>query len=302
MVSAYRIHDMGDYGIWYGELPKGCIYCMRGSKVVIFVSGICGVDCYYCPVSYERRAPDAFYVDEERFRGFQDILDEINIVKAEGASITGGEPFQLFFMVTNIIRILKDLYGDRFHIHLYTSGYGATKEAIKKLSRIGLDEIRFHMVNTSIIKLVEFAVRETNMDVGIEIPAVPDSDWLWELVVKANDIGVKFVNLNELEVSETNIDNILIRGYRIHYDGKSIEGSFSSALKVIERAYQERLRISIHLCPAIYKDVVQHRSRLVRKSSICALANDMVSDDGVIKREGKEFIPMLDICSDYIKI
>lgn len=302
MGFAHKVHDMGIYGIWYGELPKGCTYCMQGSKAVIFVSGICGVDCYYCPISYERRSSTAFYIDEERFRRFTDVLDEISMIKAAGASITGGEPFQIYYAVVNIIKILKDIFGDKFHIHLYTSGYGATKNALKELSQIGLDEIRFHIINDSVFKLIDFAVKETSMDVGIEIPAIPDTDWLWRITIKADSIGVKFVNLNELEVSETNVDSILVRGYRIRNDGRSIERSLDTALTVVERAYREKLKVAIHVCPAIYKDVVQHRSRLKRKALACLLPGDVVNDDGTIRRGDSEVIPTLDACSSYIKI
>lgn len=302
MVSVHRLNDMGIHDIWYGELPKGCIYCISGAKAIIFISGLCGVDCYYCPISFERRKSTAFYIDEERFRNISDIVDEISMIRAKGASISGGEPFQIYHMAVNIIKMLKDVFGSDFHIHLYTSGYGATKEAIKNLSRIGLDEIRFHIVNHSILKLVEFSVRETYIDVGIEIPAIPDVEWLWRIVIEANNANAKFVNINELEVSETNIDNILIRGYKINKDGRSIEGSLETAIKVVEKAYSEQLRISVHVCSARFKDLVQHRNRLKRKSIICAMPNDTVNDDGTIKRKGEDIIPMLNMCSDYIKI
>lgn len=301
MGSAHDIHDMGVYGLWYGNLPKGCIYCMKGSKAVIFVTGLCDVDCFYCPISYERRRPEAFYVDEEKVKGIADIVDEISMIQAEGVSITGGEPFQVYHLVVDIIKTLKDVLGGEFHIHLYTSGLGATKSSIKYLSSIGLDEIRFHIVNEDVFKLVEFAAKETNMDVGIEVPAIPDFDWLWRIVAKAEEIGVKFININELEVSETNIERVLIRGYRVSVDGRSVEKSSDTASKVIKRAFMEGLRVSVHFCPAIYKDVVQHRNRLKRKALMCISDGD-VNQDGTIRIGDEDVIPTFSICSDYIKI
>ncbi|MEM3980626.1 MAG: radical SAM protein, partial [Ignisphaera sp.] len=283
MVSAYNIHYMGLYGVWYGFLPKGCIYCMKGSKAVIFITGICGTRCYYCPISFERRSHNSFYIDEERFRNFSELIDEIALIKAEGASITGGEPFQMFHMVLNLIKSLKEIFGDGFHIHLYTSGYGVTKEAIRRIASAGLNEIRFHIVNNTIFKLIEFTIKETDMDVGIEIPAIPDMEWLWRIAVEANNLGVKFINLNEFEASETNIENLLIRGYKVRDDGRSIEGSYEIALKVIEKVYKENMKISIHLCPAIYKDVIQHKNRLRRKALMCLGPGISVNDDGTVK-------------------
>jgi len=289
------------YGVWYRGIPKGCIYCMKGSKVVIFVTGICQTLCYYCPISRERKSSNAFYVDEERFTSITEIVDEISMVKAEGASITGGEPFQVFHMVVKFVKTLKDLMGWNFHIHLYTSGFGVTKEAIKKLEKVGLDEIRFHIVNETIYKLVEFAAKETGMDVGIEVPAIPDTNYLWSIVMKAEMIGARFVNFNEFEVSETNVEQILIRGYRLKEDGRGVEGSYEAALKVIERASKEGLKISVHLCPAIFKDVVQHRNRLRRKALVCLYPGTEVNPDGTIKIDNNDYIPMFDICSVFIK-
>lgn len=297
-----KVLYLGVHGSWYGDLPKGCVYCMKGSKVVIFVTGICETRCYYCPISSERRRPDAFYVDEEKFKNIAEIVNEVSMVKAEGASITGGEPLQMFYIITTLVRLLKDLFGMKFHIHLYTSGFAVTKEAIKKLSRVGLDEIRFHIVNDTVFKLVEFTVKETTMDVGIEVPAIPNADWLWNIVVKADSVGAKFVNLNEFEVSETNIEEILIRGYRIRDDGRSVEGSHDIALKIIEKASQENLRVSVHLCPAIYKDVVQHRNRLRRKALTCLSPGVLINTDGTIKVSDNDYVPMFNICSDHLML
>ena len=91
------------------------------------------------------------------------------------------------------------------------------------MDRVGLDEIRFHIVNDSLWKLVEFAVRETSMDVGIEVPAIPgEEERLWRIVTEANRIGAKFVNLNELEATETNIQNLMFRGFKLDEDGKVV--------------------------------------------------------------------------------
>ena len=50
-----------------GPLAKGCEYCIRGSKMVLFVTGKCRTGCYYCPVSFEKKGRDvvafSFYVN-----------------------------------------------------------------------------------------------------------------------------------------------------------------------------------------------------------------------------------------------
>ena len=298
MDYVHRIYGNDVAGWWYGELPKGCKLCMKGAKVVVFITGLCGIDCFYCPLSMDRRKMGAFYADEEKVHRVEDILEEISFVQAEGISITGGEPFQRYDLVVAVIEMVKSVMGMKFHIHLYTSGLGATKSSIKYLDRIGLDEIRFHIVNDSIWKLVEYAVKNTSMDVGIEIPALPN-DWegLWRIVIKAESLGVKFVNINELEVSETNVNNILLRGFRLSRDGRTVYGSSIVATDIVKKALEQKLKTSIHFCPAIYKDAIQHRERLKRKSAICKNKNDEISDDGLLVRDGIDIIPMISICS-----
>ena len=66
MGYAYRVEGNSVIGYWYKDLPKGCKLCMKGAKAVIFITGICGLDCFYCPISVERRFVGALYVDEEK--------------------------------------------------------------------------------------------------------------------------------------------------------------------------------------------------------------------------------------------
>ncbi|HRZ19884.1 MAG TPA: radical SAM protein, partial [Methanofastidiosum sp.] len=44
-----KITDANSY--YTGKLSKGCKLCIKGRKSVLFVTGLCGVNCYYCPLS-----------------------------------------------------------------------------------------------------------------------------------------------------------------------------------------------------------------------------------------------------------
>uniref|UniRef100_A0A7C4BE99 Radical SAM protein n=1 Tax=Ignisphaera aggregans TaxID=334771 RepID=A0A7C4BE99_9CREN len=302
MGSARSVIGNDYVGYWYGELAEGCKLCMRGVKTVIFITGICGLDCYYCPISRERRFIGALYADEERVSGLREILDEVVLVRAEGASITGGEPFQRYDLVVKVIRLLKEVFGVAFHIHLYTSGLGASREAVRYLDRIGLDEIRFHIVNDSLWRLVDFAAKETSMDVGIEVPAIPgEEERLWSIITKASEVGVKFVNINELEVSETNVRSILFRGFKIDGSGKAVIGSAEVAKKALQKAVERGLSIAVHFCPAFYKDFIQQRARMIRKARTCAGEGDSVTEEGCLVREGREVEPRLELCAPLFR-
>ncbi|RLG85074.1 MAG: radical SAM protein, partial [Thermoprotei archaeon] len=199
--SAERLRVVG---LWRGRLPRGCELCMRGLKVVVFVTGFCEANCYYCPVGIGRRDPDALYVDEERVDSLDRVLEEIEVVGARGISITGGEPLSAIERVEKILRLVKDVYGQGFHVHLYTHGGYATREVLRRLDRLGLDEIRFHPRYPQSFRSLEYAARETSMDVGVEVPAIPGAaEGLCRVAAYAERLGARFININELEYSES---------------------------------------------------------------------------------------------------
>ena len=85
--ETYYIKGMG--------IPKGCKYCLKGSKVVLFLNGICQKPdhcSWYCPISEERRGKNLTFADEIEINTKEELRKEINLINAKGMSITGGEP------------------------------------------------------------------------------------------------------------------------------------------------------------------------------------------------------------------
>ena len=75
-----------------GTLAKGCQLCVKGSKLVLFVTGLCPRSCDYCPISDIKHKKDVVYADEWPTNQINDIIKEAELIKAEGAGITGGDP------------------------------------------------------------------------------------------------------------------------------------------------------------------------------------------------------------------
>ncbi len=274
-------HVEGVYA-YTGVLPRGCQLCMRGSKIVVFVTGVCRESCFYCPVSPRRFNRDVVYVDEERVGGLRGVVAEALRVGAEGAAITGGEPLERLGRVVSIIRALKEAFGDEFHIHLYTSGRWLTRSVVRVLEDAGLDELRIHPVEESLWSRVELAVRSRRwMSVGVEVPVFPgDEERLKRRMKWLEEIGADFINLNEVEVAPHRVESFVARGYRVR--GYVVEGSYEAGLALVEWAARELSRLNVHFCPASYKDRVQHRARLNRKAERVALLYEEATGRGTL--------------------
>ncbi len=248
-----------------GELPRGCSLCTKGSKMVLFVTGLCDSSCYYCPLSKEKAGKDVIFADEMPVSDDNDMLYEIEAIGGEGAGISGGDPLCSIERTLYYISLLKTRLGDDFHIHLYTSKADAEESVLQRLRDAGLDEIRFHPQSTD-WSGISSALR-IGLDVGIEVPALPsNSEQLKNVARRAEEIGVSFMNINELEASETNFQRLVALGMRLRdLESASIDGSADVAREVLEWASSNLKTLSVHYCSSRFKDSIQMRNRLERR-------------------------------------
>ena len=260
-----KIKELQGGSLLVGSLPKGCKLCAKGSKMVLFVTGLCDSSCYYCPLSDEKTGKDAVFADEMPVLNEEDIIFETDAIRGEGAGLSGGDPLCKLERTLDYIHLLKSKYGKDFHIHLYTSKTTVNRETIVQLKEAGLDEIRFHPQTNDWLG-IEHAL-DVGLSVGIEVPAIPGQfEKLKQIAMRAEDIGLSFLNMNELEASETNFENLKAQGMRLTDLGSaSIEGSAEVAREVIDWATKNLSRLSVHFCSASYKDGVQMRNRLERR-------------------------------------
>ncbi|QOJ78201.1 radical SAM protein [Infirmifilum lucidum] len=271
--------------IVYGNLPRGCRLCQEGLKTVIFLTGLCPLRCFYCPLGAERKNRDVIFVNEantDEPRLVEVTVFEVLRSASRGASLTGGEPLVQLKRAVEVIRGLKERFGASFHIHLYTSGVPLTREAVQSLADAGLDELRIHApfdILEDRLKLV----REYNdkLDLGLEYPSLPGGE---EALAKVIDLAEKyelqFVNLNELEFTETNYSSLLLRGYRMKKDYRSARSSRGTALKVIQMAEKKMYSVAVHFCPVAVKDYQQTGLRYYRTATLVSKPHQLVTDEG----------------------
>ncbi len=289
------LKEMDNGSLYKGKLPTGCIMCERGSKMVLLVTGECFFECFYCPLSKEKQGKKVVYADELKAEVDSDLILEAKAIGAEGTGITGGDPMDDIQQTIHFIKLLKDTFGPSHHIHLYTAT--PDKDKIIQLAEAGLDEIRFHpppsawvkFSNTNYPSSIKTA-KEHGLQTGLEIPTLPDMMVeTTSLVRSAEECDVDFINLNELEFSESNWEELKARGYEIKDDiSSAAKGSEEMACKII-RGHEGPM--TIHYCSASFKDGIQLRRRILRRAENTATPLEIISDEGT-------FIKGIILCDD----
>jgi uncharacterized protein len=257
--------------------------------MVLFVTGVCRFRCFYCPVSPARNQKDVTYANERRVLSDQDVLDEARAIGAAGTGITGGDPLGVIERVEHYVRLLKGAFGPDHHIHLYT--HEPNPEKLRRLADAGLDEFRLHIphylwgplsADGGAYRAVLEEAPSWGIRRGVEIPVLPEKEReLRRLLSALETIGVDFVNLNELEFSETNEAVMQERGYRSDpRNGWGVRGSRAVAERVVREL---RLSIPVHYCSSRFKDGVQLRQRLLRRAERTAPNFAERTDDGTVR-------------------
>ncbi len=271
-----------------GELSPACVQCQEGRKMVLFVTGLCRFRCFYCPVSPNRNQQDVIYANERRVTSDADVIAEARAIGAGGTGITGGDPLGVVDRVEHYVRLLKREFGPDHHIHLYT--HEPNPEKLRRLAAAGLDEFRLHIPHYlwGALSGSGGAYRAVLEDApawgirrGVEIPVLPEKEAeLRRLLLALDAIGLDFVNLNELEFSETNEDALRARGYRVDpWNGWGVRGSRAVAERIVREL---RLSVPIHYCSSRFKDSVQLRQRLRRRAERTAPAFAERTEDGTV--------------------
>lgn len=274
-------------------LSPACRLCAEGSKMVLLVTGLCTAKCYYCPLSLKKLGKDVIYADEWKLKNENDtkkLLLEAKYIEAKGVGITGGDPLIVWERTKNYITFLKNEFGSNFHIHLYTSGLN-NPDKISDLVSAGLDEIRFHptpifwdkMEKSPMKKSIQNAT-ETDIDVALEIPVIPKMNKeINDLIQWGSENCIKWINLNELEFSETNADILNKKGFKIIDDiSSAVKGSNETANIIIEKVIDKNLEIGVHFCSSSFKDGIQLKNRLIRRASNIATPYDIITKEGTI--------------------
>jgi pyruvate formate-lyase activating enzyme-like uncharacterized protein len=279
------IKNTGFYSKNIGTLPTGCRLCVKGRKSVLFITGVCGSNCYFCPISDKKKNKDVVYINEWPTYDIKEIVKEIKLCSSYGVGITGGDPLARLERTLRFIRILKKTFGKKFHIHLYTPLILANKERLEKLYNAGLDEIRFHpnLDDELLWGRIKLA-KKFKWKLGVEIPSIPGKEKQTKKLIDFIKDKADFLNINELEVADNKSSKLAELGFktkdRLSY---AIKGSQEMALGLLR--YCDKIRMNnAHYCTAKLKDKVQLSKRIKLRSKKAAKPYDIVSDEGMLFR------------------
>ncbi len=276
-----------------GKLAKGCELCIKGLKSVLFITGLCSESCYYCPVADNKIRKDVCYINEMPVKkngsaAMSSIINEIRLCGSKGVGITGGDPLLKIRKTAIAIRELKKELGKSFHIHLYAPLKELSYSKLKALGKAGLDELRLHprLEKKQEWKKIRLA-SGFGFKLGIEIPAIPGKEArIKELIGFLSEIpSVSFINLNELELSDTNANSLLEMKFRPKdCHSYAVKGSESCAKAVLSYCRKIKPGFSAYYCTAKLKDSMQLKNRLKRRAENIKQSYDIVTEDGILVR------------------
>ena len=257
-------------------IPEGCRHCVKGRKLVLFITGKCSRNCFYCSLSSKRKNIDAVWANERQCRGIKDAVQEVRESRATGAGITGGDPLLFLPRAIKYARALKKEFKN-FHIHIYLPTFLAGKKNLKALSKC-TDEVRFHPgflaknqssseMNADIEKIKSASLFWKKANIGCELPLLPEKKQETLDFIKKISPYAGFANLNEFELSDTNF-NYVTKHCKLNPDTYTISKSREAGIWILAKAKKAGLKIKLHACTARTKNIYQYRNRLKLHNAI----------------------------------
>jgi hypothetical protein len=277
-----------NYQIKHRGIPKGCRLCLKGQKGVLFLNGLCQNPSHcswYCPLSKKRKGKRTTYINEIEVSSMETIFNELDKMEAKGLSITGGEPLfsENLEKTLHYIAKIKEKRDPEFHIHLYTNGIRFNKEIAFKLSKAGLDEIRFHPPQAKWGNIK--AALNKGMVVGAEVPVIPGKEhqiYLKKFIFYLNRIGASFINLNEFEYCFPNSKILREKGFSLKSGTiASVKKSKTTATHIMQEI-APKTSLKIHFCSIKAKDYFQLKERYLRRAKNIRTSYEEITDEGLL--------------------
>lgn len=268
---------------WINSISKGCQLCGQGEWSCLFITGKCNANCFYCPANQEHDGIPSTQLTS--FENPDDYIAYLEYFGFKGSSLSGGEPLLVFDRTLNYITKIKQYFGDKIYLWMYTNGILGSEVKFRKLANAGIDEVRFDIGATNYnLKFLKQA-KDLIPNLTVEIPAVPEEfDKLKQVIPELINSGVTNLNLHQLRLTNYNAPKLLQRDYTyLHGEQATVLESELTALKLIDFISKNNLNIGVNYCAFHFKNRFQKAGFRKKIASKFIDENSQLTENGFLR-------------------
>ena len=161
-----------------------------------------------------------------------------------------------------------------------------------------MKSVSFFDFNLEPYRKIIRACADAGIHTGVEVPCPPDMESeMFALIEDLRDTGIAFLNLNELEITVGNHDQMDVRGFNLS-DGITAAAAGSSELAERLRDRVRSADVSapdpedgeirdaygyhLKFCTAVFKDAGQLRRRFLRRGESTIAPHEILTEDGTL--------------------
>lgn len=249
-----------------GKISPGCIKCFVPStySMNFHLGSECNCNCTYCYGVAGKEDLSGLSSARKREIFVRALKSNKNRDYAVLSFTGGGDPILHLDLIAEYMNFIhsieKDLKRKPWY-YLYTNGALVNLDVILKLKDLGFDEIRFHLgasnFSGQVYKNMAHAAEHLNT-VTVETPAwPPHRENLFKMLPKIQDIGVKHVNIGQIEITLANREKIakalpeaeVFQCHEIHLDDGGLV--FDLMEEVLKKSYS----FSVLDCSCFVKNI-----------------------------------------------
>ena len=276
-----------------GPISPGCRSCFEPDpfRRNILCGVRCNLHCDYCSEKREKE-PDQDSIIRSKARIYRDS-HAAGFAPTAVSFSGGGEPLLYLDVIGEymaIFRAAAPRLKARPWYYLYTNGILADSEVLGRLKEWGFDEIRFHLgasdFSRNVWRNMEKAARCFKA-VTVETPAwPPHRKKLFETLSVLAEIGVKHLNLGEVEINKHNIKKIsaLLPDAEIYAYHEMYLDDGGLVYDVMEEVAAKKYSYSVLDCSCFVKSMQRGPAKEIRREDLRGLCD---STPSIISEAGR---------------
>ena len=199
-----------------GPLSPGCQFCSKETQIFHYINSACTRTCFFCPQDRSKNKYSSPHTDGIPFESDADFIYFLKNFAIQSIGFTGGEALLEKDKLISRMKMARHECGENLHFRLYTNGDLLDTAIMQELLQAGLNEIRFNIsardYDLTPVKLAKSIIPV----VSVEIPAIPEHiEQVKKAMLEMEAIGVDFLNLIQLEISQDNYLKLLPCNYHV---------------------------------------------------------------------------------------